>query len=110
MNKLFGWVMLLLMLIGLSWTNPAWAADINNGAKLFSINCAACHAGGKNAVNPVKTLQKADLEKYEMYDLAKVKTQITNGKAAMPAFRGRLSEQQIEDVATYVLSQADKGW
>jgi cytochrome c6 len=45
-----------------------------------------------------------------MYDLAKVKTQITNGKAAMPAFRGRLSEQQIEDVATYVLSQADKGW
>jgi cytochrome c6 len=28
----------------------------------------------------------------------------------MPAFKGRLTDQQIEDVATYVLSQADKGW
>jgi cytochrome c6 len=28
----------------------------------------------------------------------------------MPAFGGRLSAQQIEDVATYVLSKAESGW
>ena len=31
-------------------------------------------------------------------------------KNAMPAFRGRLSEQDIENVATYVLAQSEKGW
>jgi cytochrome c6 len=110
MKKFFSWIALFLLIISLSWTNPAWAADVGNGAKLFASNCAVCHAGGKNLVNGAKTLQKGDLEKYEMYDLAKIKTQVTNGKGAMPAFAGRLSGQDIEDVATYVLSQADKGW
>jgi cytochrome c6 len=45
-----------------------------------------------------------------MYSLEAVKNQIINGKNAMPAFGGRLSDEQIDDVATYVLSQADKGW
>ncbi len=89
---------------------PAWAGDITNGASLFTANCAACHAGGKNLVNAQKTLSKADLEKYDMYDLDKIKTQINKGKAAMPSFLGRLTDAEIEDVASYVLSQADKGW
>ena len=93
-----------------SFTTPAWAGDAANGAKIFAANCAACHAGGKNVVNPAKTLQKGDLDKYGMHDLEKIKYQVTNGKAAMPAFANRLSAQKIEDVATYVLSQADKGW
>jgi cytochrome c6 len=28
----------------------------------------------------------------------------------MPAFKGRLKAEQIENVAAYVLQQADKGW
>ena len=28
----------------------------------------------------------------------------------MPAFGGRLSEDDIEDVANFVLSQSEKGW
>jgi cytochrome c6 len=35
---------------------------------------------------------------------------VLNGKMAMPAFKGRLTDEQIEDVATYVLDQAGKGW
>jgi cytochrome c6 len=35
---------------------------------------------------------------------------VTNGKNAMPAFKGRLNNQQIEDVANYVLEQAEKAW
>ncbi len=89
---------------------PAWAGDAASGAKIFSANCAACHAGGRNVINAAKTLQKSALEKYEMNSLDAIVYQVNNGKNAMPAFKGRLSDAQIEDVATYVLSQAEQGW
>ena len=36
--------------------------------------------------------------------------QVTNGKNAMPAFGGRLSDADISNVATYVISTAKAGW
>ena len=36
-----------------------------------------------------------------------VVTQVTNGKNAMPAFGGRLSDEEIGDVAAYVIDQAN---
>ena len=86
------------------------AANLSNGAKVFSANCASCHVKGGNLVNPAKTLKRPDLEKFEMASLAVIKTQVTNGKAAMPAFKGRLTDEQIENVANYVLDQAEKDW
>ena len=88
---------------------PALAADVAHGKQIFQGNCAACHIGGKNSINPAKTLKKEDLEKYGMYSSEKIISQVTNGKAAMPAFK-RLGETSIEDVAAYVLDQAEKGW
>lgn len=99
----------LFALIGLIGA-PALAADLDHGKQVFSTNCAACHVGGGNVVNGAKTLQHSDLVKYDMASLAAIQTQVKNGKAAMPAFLGRLSEADIEDVATYVLSQAEQGW
>jgi cytochrome c6 len=89
---------------------PAYAADAAAGAKVFAANCAACHAGGRNAVNPPKTLQQADLDKYGMASAEAVIKQVTLGKAPMPAFGGKLQPEQIENVAAYVLAQAGKGW
>ena len=103
-------VLLLSAIVNFAWASPALAGDAQAGKAIFSANCASCHLGGKNVVNAAKTLQKADLEKYEMYDLEKIKYQVTNGKMAMPAFNGRLTAEQIDNVATYVLSQADQGW
>ncbi|MEB3210857.1 MAG: c-type cytochrome [Leptolyngbyaceae bacterium] len=91
-------------------SSPAFAADLANGAQVFSANCNACHAGGNNYVNAAKSLRKGDLEKYDMASLEAIKTQVTNGKLAMPAFGGKLSAQEIENVAAYVLDQAEKGW
>jgi cytochrome c6 len=45
-----------------------------------------------------------------MDSLEAIISQVTNGKNAMPAFKGKLNPQQIEDVASYVLEKADKGW
>ena len=89
---------------------PAWAGDAASGAKIFSANCAACHAGGRNVISGAKTLQKDALEKYEMNSIDAIVYQVNNGKNAMPAFKGRLSDAQIDDVATYVLSQSEQGW
>ena len=91
-------------------TAPAFAGDAAAGGKIFSANCAACHVGGGNVVNAQKTLKKDVLEQYEMNSLEKITYQVTNGKNAMPAFKGRLSDADIENVATYVLDQAEKGW
>lgn len=89
---------------------PAKAADLAQGAQVFSSNCAACHIGGGNVVNGAKTLKIDALNKYEMASVEAIQYQVKNGKNAMPAFKGRLTDSQIESVAAYVLDQAEKGW
>lgn len=86
------------------------APALADGAQTFSANCAACHIGGGNAVNAQKTLKKDVLEQYEMFDADKIIYQVKNGKNAMPSFTGRLTDDQIAEVANYVLSQAEAGW
>ena len=110
MKKLVSSILLAMAVLTFLWGAPAMAGDAASGASVFGANCAACHAAGRNVVNPQKTLQKGDLETYGMNTPEAIITQVTNGKNAMPAFAGRLSDKQIEDVAAYVLSQAEKGW
>lgn len=92
------------------FTANAFAADIEHGEQIFTANCSACHAGGNNVIMPEKTLKKEALETYGMNSVGAITNQVTNGKNAMPAFGGRLADNDIEDVANYVLSQSAKGW
>ncbi|MBD2328296.1 cytochrome c6 PetJ [Alkalinema sp. FACHB-956] len=108
LRKLF--LGLIAIVATISFALPAYAADTAAGAKVFAANCAACHAGGRNAVNPTKTLQQADLDQYGMASAEAIIKQVTNGKNAMPAFGGKLQPEQIENVAAYVLAQAGNGW
>lgn len=99
-----------LVIVGIAFfslARPALAAD---GAAVFTANCASCHQGGKNVVNPAKTLKKEDLSKYGKDSVEAIVTQVTKGAGAMPAFGGRLSAGDIEAVANYVLTQSEKGW
>ena len=60
-------------------------------------NCAACHVGGRNVILAEKTLQQEALEQYldgGANEIA-VRKQVTNGKNAMPAFGGRLSDDDV---------------
>lgn len=110
MKRLLSVVLLALALLTVSFAPPALAGDAANGAKIFNNNCAACHMGGNNVIMANKTLKQDALEQYNMKSLEAITYQVKNGKNAMPAFGGRLSDAQIEDVATYVLEQAEKGW
>ncbi|OUL17820.1 cytochrome C6 [Nostoc sp. T09] len=110
MKRFFSIILLGIAIFTFAFSNAALAADTVSGAKVFSANCASCHAGGKNLVQADKSLKKDALEKYSMYSAEAIISQVTKGKNAMPAFKGRLNSSQIEDVAAYVLEQADKGW
>ncbi|HCV31212.1 MAG TPA: cytochrome C6 [Microcoleaceae bacterium UBA9251] len=110
MKRLLSIALLAFAIFTVGFGSPALAGDAAKGAKLFSANCAACHIGGGNVVMGMKTLKKEALEKYGMNSIAAITTQVTNGKNAMPAFKGRLKPAQIEDVATYVLEQSAKDW
>ncbi|MGL5194882.1 MAG: cytochrome c6 PetJ [Chroococcales cyanobacterium] len=110
MKRLLSIVLLAIAVLTVAFVPPAFAGDAASGAKIFSANCAACHAGGNNVIMANKTLKKEALEQYGMNSIDAIITQVKKGKNAMPNFLGRLTEDQIEDVATYVLEQAEKGW
>ena len=81
-------------------TEPAAEGDAENGKKIFaSAGCGSCHtledAGTSGTIGPNLDEAKPDLE------LAI--DRVTNGSGAMPPFKDQLSEQEIVDVATYVV-------
>jgi mono/diheme cytochrome c family protein len=73
------------------------------GKKVFaSAGCKGCHtlkdAGATGSVGPNLDDVKPDT--------ATVKRQVINGGGPMPAFKGRLSDAQIQAVSTYVSTVA----
>lgn len=98
----------LVLVFSFFIVSPANAAT--QGKQLFQSNCASCHANGENRIMANKTLKKEALAQYNMDSKEAIVQQVTNGKRAMPSFRGRLQSSQIEAVAEYVLKQAEQGW
>ena len=98
--------------IAISLFTPAMV--MADGAGIFSANCAACHAGGGNTLNPERTLSQSDLKSfltnYNSDHEAAIVAQVTNGKAPMPSFTGVLSPTEITEVAAYVESMSSNGW
>merc|ERR1719213_223429 len=90
---------------------PASAGDAGAGEQIFSGNCAACHQGGQNVIMPEKTLEIEALTEYldGGANEGAIMKQVKNGKGAMPAFGGKLSDDDIVNVATYVLKTAKDG-
>ena len=76
------------------------------GKEIFQANCSVCHIGGTNIIIPEKNLKKNSLEANGMNSLNAISYQIINGKNGMPAFGGRLQENEIEILASYVLKQS----
>jgi mono/diheme cytochrome c family protein len=76
------------------------AGDAAAGKEIFaSAGCGSCHtladAGTSGAVGPNLDDAKPDL--------ALVVDRVTNGRGVMPSFEGQLDEQEIADVAAYVV-------
>ncbi len=110
MKKLLTLVLVTFLLLISTSTWPAIAADTVNGEQIFSVHCAGCHINGSNIIRRGKNLKKQALKKYGMDSMEAVTSIVTNGKNNMSAYKDRLSEQQIKEVAAYVLEEAEKGW
>ena len=91
-------------------TPPAIATSTRETATLFTNNCAGCHINGGNIVRRNKSLRSNALKKFGMDSTDAIAQLIKNGQYAMPAYKGRLTQQQIVDVSAYVLEQAEQGW
>jgi uncharacterized membrane protein len=81
---------------------PTPAAVARGRAVFASAGCGGCHvladAGSTGAVGP--NLDAARPSRQLLIE------RVTNGQGAMPAFRGRISETEIENVAAYVAAMA----
>jgi cytochrome c6 len=91
-------------------TSPAIALDTANGAEIFSVHCAGCHINGSNIIRRGKNLKKNTLKKDGMDSLEAITNIVSNGKNNMSAFKEKLTTTEIENVAAYVLEQAEKNW
>jgi cbb3-type cytochrome c oxidase subunit III len=79
-------------------------ATATSGKSIFSANCASCHtlkaAGATGTVGPNLDGLKPSF--------ARAKKQVINGGGAMPPFKGKLTDAQIDAVARFVASSAGK--
>ena len=79
--------------------------DPASGKAVFTANCAGCHtlkaAGSTGTVGP--NLDQAKPE------LALIVDRVRHGQGAMPPFEGKLSTEQISDVAAFVYDSTHGG-
>jgi heme/copper-type cytochrome/quinol oxidase subunit 2/cytochrome c5 len=80
-------------------------ADAAAGTEIFAENCAVCHGadglgggGGPDLTTMPKAKEQAGAEE-----------QVTNGGGGMPPFKGTLSEEEIANVAAYVVEDVVGG-
>ena len=77
----------------------------DSGADTFKAKCAMCHgADGKAATSigksmNIRDLGSADVQSQSDADLTKI---ITAGKGKMPAYDGKLTKDQIDDVVKFI--------
>jgi|TARA_Y100000813_G_C24001948_1_gene276260 cytochrome c6 len=99
-------ILSLLILTYTLETSKVNVISIEKGEKLFNNNCSVCHLGGNNIIIPEKNLKLETLEANGMNTINAINYQVINGKNGMPAFGGRLKEEDIEQIAYYVLESA----
>jgi cytochrome c6 len=97
-------------LLVFNFSQMVHAQSLENGEKVFTSNCSVCHLGGNNIIIPEKNLKKGALEANGMNTVSAISYQVINGKNGMPAFGGRLTETDIEDVATYILQKSENNF
>jgi len=90
----------------LTLNRPPPVADVKlDGGGLFKVNCGGCHtlaaAGTTGTIGP-------NLDDKHP-DYGKVVEKVNSGKDAMPSFRGRLTPEQIADIARFVSDAVGRG-
>ncbi len=80
---------------------PALAQEAKEAAALYRARCAACHGPSGQPTATGKKMGAQDLTSTKL-TAERAKEIITNGDKKMPAYKSKLSPEQIQDLATYV--------
>jgi cytochrome c6 len=82
-----------------------------DGAALYKAKCASCHgADGSGGTAMGKTLKLRDLASADVQKQtdAELTTIITDGKNKMPAYKGKLTDDQIKQLVGIIRDMAKK--
>jgi mono/diheme cytochrome c family protein len=85
--------------------NANAGGDATAGKQIFADNCSGCHGTDGHGGNGGPDLTSIPSAK----QLQVVIGQVTNGGGGMPAFKGTLTQKQIDDVSTYVVKDITHG-
>jgi cytochrome c6 len=94
---------MVLLAFGFVLSTSVFAAD--SGADLFKTKCASCHgASGAGDTAMGKSMKLKDLGSAEVQGMADadLTNVIAKGKKPMPAYEGKLTSDQIQDLVKYV--------
>jgi cytochrome c6 len=89
--------------------NPTLADSLNTEA-IFTANCAGCHPQGGNIIRRGKTLKAKALKSNHLDSIEAIISLVTEGKGNMPAYRERLTTEEIVAVSDYVMQKAATNW
>lgn len=90
-------------------SSPARAQD--DAAALYKSKCAACHGAdgtGNTAVGKsmkIRDFHSPDVQKQTDAELTAM---ITDGKGAMPSYKGKLTDPQIKEMVGYIRAMGKK--
>jgi len=98
MKKLLFAVLVLALVV----PSLSFAADLASNAD-FKAKCAGCHGASGEGKPAMKTAPLKDSASKSEADLVKI---ITDGKPPkMPAYKGKLTDAQIKDLAAAIKAQ-----
>ncbi len=78
----------------------AGAARADDASAVFEKKCATCH--GKDGKGHTKMGEKMGIKDLTAANGAEVEKIIADGKNKMPAFKGKLSDEEIKALAGYI--------
>jgi cytochrome c6 len=83
---------------------------VERGEVLFEKHCSQCHQNGTTILFPEKNLKKENLERNGLDSIEAIRYQLKNGKNGMPAFGGKLKDEEIRQIASYILQKEEKNF
>ncbi|MEK3884524.1 cytochrome c [Paenibacillus sp. PL2-23] len=76
---------------------PEVVVDTASMESIYQTNCLGCHGGDyKGAMGPALDQVGASMDRQQIY------TKIVKGGGGMPAFEGRLSEEELVELANWL--------
>jgi len=98
-----------LVALGLGLAFIAATANADDAAALYKSKCAGCHAADGSGNSPAgKAMGVPDLSSPVLQKKtdAELIDSTTNGKGKMPAYKGKLTDDQIKGLVAYIRTLA----